>query len=80
MALKVVGHFTLEEGILCGPRDYMEEQGNALLDQVLGGEDTVFDMTKGQSPDIELAILVRLQTDYAGWLGLQQAEQWLKNE
>ena len=80
MAVKIVGHFTLEEGILCGPKDYMENQGNTLLDKILTGEDTIFNMTKGQSPDIETAILVRLQTDYAGWLGLKQAEGWLKNE
>lgn len=79
MAVKVVGRFTYEDGILCGPRDYMEEQGNALLDKVLAGEDTIFNITKDQSPDIETAILVRLQIDYAGWLGLKQAERWLKN-
>ncbi len=79
MTLKVIGRFTLEDGILCGPRDYMEEQGNALLDKILVGEDTVFNMTADQSPDIETAILVRLQTDYAGWLGLKQAEGWLKS-
>ncbi len=79
MALKVIGHFTLEDGILCGPRDYMEEQGNALLDKILAGDDPIFNLTKDQSPDVETAILVRLQTDYAGWLGLKQAEEWLKN-
>jgi len=79
VAVKVVGHFTLEEGILCGPKDYMEAQGNALLDKMLAGEDTIFNLTQDQSPDIETAILVRLQTDYAGWLGLKQAEGWLKN-
>jgi len=80
MAVKIVGHFTLEEGILCGPKDYMENQGNTVLDKILAGEDPIFNMTKDQSPDIETAILVRLQTDYAGWLGLKQAEGWLKNE
>ena len=80
MAVKIVGHFTLEEGILCGPKDYLENQGNTLLDKILAGEDTIFNMTKDQSPDIETAILVRLQTDYAGWLGLNQAQSWLNNE
>jgi hypothetical protein len=80
MAVKVVGQFTYGEGILCGPRDYVEAQGNALLDKLLAGEDTIFNLTQDQSPDIETAILVRLQTDYAGWLGLKQAEGWLKNE
>ena len=96
MAVKAVGQFTYEEGILCGPRDYMEEHdgatlarclwqcimdapSNALLDKILAGEDTIFNMTKDQSSDVETAILVRLQTDYAGWLGLKQAQGWLKN-
>ena len=77
---KVVGHFTLENGILCGPLDYMEAQGNLLLDKIVAGDDPIFNMSKGQSPDIETAILVRLQTDYAGRIGLKQAEGWLKNE
>jgi hypothetical protein len=80
MPIKVCGRFTLEDGMLCGPRDYMEEQGNELLDRILAGEDTIFNMISDQSPDIETAILVRLQTDYAGWLGLKQAERWLKND
>lgn len=97
MAVIVVGHFTYEDGILLGSRDYMLEHdgvtlarchrqriidapSNALLDKILTGEDTIFNMTKDQSPDVETAILVRLQTDYAGWLGLKQAEGWLKHE
>jgi len=80
MAVIVVGHFTYEDGILLGPRDYVLEQGNALLEKILAGEDTIFNMTKDQSPDVETAVLVRLQTDYAGWLGLKQAEGWLKSE
>ena len=79
MALKTVGRFTLEDSVLSGPRDYIEAQGNALLDKILAGEETIFNMTAHQSPDVETAILVRLQTDYAGWLGLKQAEGWLKN-
>jgi hypothetical protein len=80
MAVIVVGHFTYEDGILLGPRDYMLAQGNVLLDNILAGEDTIFNMTKDQSPDVETAVLVRLQTDYAGWLGLKRAEKWLKDE
>jgi hypothetical protein len=77
MTLKVVGHFILEDGLLCGPRDYMEARGNALLDKILADDDPIFNLTKDQSPDIETAILVRLQTDYAGWLGLKQAEGYI---
>ena len=77
MAVIVVGQFTYEEDLLLGPRDYMEEQGNPLLDKILAGEDTLFNLTKDQSPDVETAILVRLQTDYAGWLGIKQAEGYI---
>jgi hypothetical protein len=80
MAGQVVGQFTYKDGTLCGPRAYMEEQGNTLLEKFLAGEDTIFNMTNDQSPDVETAILVRLQTGYAGWLGLNQAEGWLKSE
>lgn len=80
MGLKTVGRFTLENSVLSGPHDYMAEQGNALVDKILAKEDTVFNMTADQSPDIETAILVRLQTDYAGWLGFKQAERWLDHD
>ncbi len=80
MTIKTCGRFTLEDGILSGPKQYMEEQGNTLVDKVLAGEDVIFNTTAHFSPDIETAILVRLQTDYAGWLGLKQVEGWLKDD
>lgn len=58
----------------------MLAQGNALLNKILAGEDTVFNMTADQSPDIETAILVRLQTDFAAWLGFKQAERLLSHD
>ena len=75
-----IGSFTLHDGVLSGPQDYMVEQGNALVDKILAGEGTIFNLTASQSPDVETAILVRLQTDYAGWLGLKQAAGWLKGD
>lgn len=73
-----VGQFTIEDGRLSGPAQYMADQGNALLDRVLAGNDTVFNMSAHLSPSVECAILVRLQTDYAGWKGLQQTLGWLR--
>ena len=67
-----VGKFVIDNNTLSGPAAYMDEKGNALLDLVLAGKDTVFNMSVGLSPDIETAILVRLQTDYAGWRGFNQ--------
>jgi hypothetical protein len=74
-----VGHFTLDDAdVLSGPGDYMTEQGSALADRIVAGEDTVFNMTAHLSPDVRTALLVRLQTDYAGWLGMKQTKTWFK--
>ncbi len=83
------GRSIVADGILSGPQDYMIERGNALTDRILAGEDTIYNLTASQSPDVETAapasaitagadVLVRLQTDYAGWLGWLEAEGWLK--
>ena len=55
-----------------GPGDYMNAQGAMLLAQLAAGEDAIFNLTCGQSPNLEIAVLVRLQNDYAGWCGIQQ--------
>ena len=79
MTIKTVGVFTLDDAdVLSGPGDYMTEQGDKLLDRMLAGEDTVFNMTAHLSPDVRTALLGRLQTDYAGWLGMKQTEAWCK--
>lgn len=80
MPAKVCGQFSIENEILSGPKEYMEDQGNMLVDKIFADEDTVFNMTAHLSPDVETAIVVRLQTDYAGWLGMRQVESWLKND
>ncbi len=80
MPLKSCGQFSMEDGVLTAPRTYMEEQGNALVDKILAGRDMIFNMRSGQSPDVETAILVRLQTDYAGWIGFKEAEGWLRHD
>lgn len=64
-----VGRFILEDGALSGPAEYMAEQGNARLESILSGNDVVFNMSAHYSPNTETAILVLLQTDYAGWIG-----------
>jgi hypothetical protein len=77
MTMNHVGEFTLNDGILSGPADYMREQGNALVDAMLDGKDLIFNTTSHLSPTIEMAILIRLQTDHAGWVGIKQVEGWL---
>lgn len=80
MATLTAGRFSYdtESGILSGPAQYMQEQGDALLAQITTGEDTVFNMSAHYSPSAEMAVLVRLQTDFAGWAGMQQMLAWCK--
>jgi hypothetical protein len=78
MASLTVGKFTIEGNDLSGPAAYMEERGFALLDRIDAGQDTTFNLTAHLSPTVELAVLVRLQTDYAGWLGQQELFRRLK--
>ena len=78
MQNKTCGKFEFRDGALYGPKRYFEEQGDKLLAAIETGEDTIFNMTCHLSPDLETAILVRLQTDYAGWLGFQEMINWCK--
>ena len=73
--MKTAGRFSLDEaGTLRGPKAYMDEQGNDKLDSILAGKDLGWDALVAHCPhnDFELLILVALQTDYAGWAGMQQ--------
>jgi hypothetical protein len=72
MAQLNCGRFTLDGDTLTGPAAYMEERGAALVDAIVAGQDTTFNLTSHLSPSAELAVLVRLQTDFAGWLGQQE--------
>lgn len=69
-----VGEFEYhpEHHSIIGPKQYLDEQGEALLQRIAAGEDFIFNLTAHQSPDAMTAVLVRLQTDYAGWLGAKQ--------
>lgn len=64
-----VGEFTLENGTVSGPAEYMRERGNERLERIMSGTDTVFNFGCRQSPNVETAVLVSLQTDYAAWRG-----------
>ena len=70
-----VGQFELDEkGVLSGPAAYMKEQGTAKLDRILAGNDAGFNAMTAVRPDIPVGqmVLVALQTDYAGWVGMRQ--------
>ncbi len=65
------GRFTYDPDAktLEGPAAYMREQGDEKLARILAGTDVAFNMTAHLSPSVEMAVLVHLQTDYAGWAG-----------
>jgi len=69
---RTVGRFTYDEttGKISGPADYMKEAFPARIASIEAGTDVV--TTKGyelNGGDIVLAILVSVQTDYAGFAG-----------
>jgi len=68
---KKVGQFEIRDGAVYGPAEYMRERGNARIAKIEAGNDAVFNFGCLKSPDVETAILVSLQTDYAGWRGMQ---------
>ena len=75
---KTAGRFTIENGVLEGPGNYMTEKGNAKLDGILAGTDAAFNVMVqvAPNPDPEMLVLVALQTDYAGWVGMKQVQGW----
>lgn len=70
-----VGEFTLTaEGTLTGPAAYMESEEYATtMRQIQAGTEPVFKYgAAGASPSAEIALLVAVQTSYAGWKGARQ--------
>lgn len=61
---------------LAGPADYMRERGDAKLEEILAGKSAVvnagFSVAAEGKHATETLVLVALQTDYAGWLGLKR--------
>lgn len=74
--MKTVGEFSFDGTSVAGPAQYMREQGSAKLDSICSGNDAGFNamlaVRAGKSDDLETLILVALQTNYAGWKGMQQ--------
>jgi hypothetical protein len=66
-----VGKFTWDNGIVSGPETYMREQGLAWLAEIKAGRFpmVVKEGYRQNGGNVELAILVGIQTDYAGWIG-----------
>ena len=69
-----VGQFTCdsETGTVVGPAEYMKDRGHDKLEEILSGKSVVFNMGCARSPNVYVAMLVALQTDFAGWRGMRQ--------
>ena len=68
--MKTVGRFEYyEDGSIAGPKGYMEEKGSARVESMTDGTDITFNHALENSNDFVTAMLVTLQTDYAGWAG-----------
>ena len=72
--IKTVGEFQIDTttGTVAGPAEYMRERGFARIDRIESGQDVCFNAGIRYSPDVYTAILVSLQTDFAGWKGQRQ--------
>ena len=73
-----IKNFYFEGENFYGPASYMNERGNARLDRIISGNDELFNATAHYSPDIETAVCVWMQTDYAAYLGDKEAQSWMK--
>lgn len=80
-----VGEFTWlpsgdgKTGGIQGPAAYMVDRGNALVDSISAGEDPAIRTIVHYCPDAILAVLIRLQNDYAAWLGSEQMKRWIQS-
>ena len=69
-----VGEFTLEttSGQITGPAAYVRERLTEVLDEIKAGRNVCFNYGLSASPNVETALLVAIQTDYAAWHGRRQ--------
>lgn len=75
MAIFTVGRFTFdsETSEISGPADYISsEQYKALIKSIEAGVNHTFRAGLEYSPNVETALLVTIQTDYAGFAGMRQ--------
>jgi hypothetical protein len=64
------------EESVTGPKEYMINRGNDLIDRIDNGEDVAFRASLQLAPrdargniDVAYAVLQRLQADYLAWKG-----------
>ncbi len=74
---RTVGKFTYKDGQVIGPKGYMEATDGykVVMARIEKGQDAVFTygvQHKGGIVDMAGALLVALQTHYAGWKGTRE--------
>ena len=69
-----VGRFTFtEDGGLIGPADYMATgRVDELVDRLEAGTLHTFNMNPHRETHPIRSVLVAIQTDYAGWIGMRR--------
>lgn len=71
---KTVGRFTFDpaDSTISGPADYIRsDQYKQLIRSIEGGTNHTFRAACEHSPDFVTALLVTVQTDFAGWHGME---------
>ncbi len=76
MSNMAVGSFAIQNGTFSGPLNYLEDRGYLLLDAILEGRDEGYNRIVPTSPNVETAILIRLQSDYEVWIG---SSDWFRS-
>lgn len=72
--ITTVGSFTFdaETSTVSGPADYMRsDEYRRCIASIENGTNHVFRAGMEHSPTPEVALLVTIQTDYAGWHGME---------
>lgn len=73
MTVTTVGRFTYDpaDSTISGPCDYIRsDQYRRLIASIEGGTNHTFRAAVEYSPDFVTALLVTVQTDFAGWHGM----------
>lgn len=74
MTVTRVGEFTFDDETseVCGPAEYIRStEYRRCIASIEGGTHYTFRAACEHSPDFVTALLVTIQTDYAGWHGMQ---------
>lgn len=71
-----LGLFSLDSNVLAGPAGYLTSPAfDVKMENIKAGRCSVFNYAIQNGSDYGTALLVSLQTDFAGWLGMQQFNQ-----